>query len=102
MSDGVPFLKMHGAGNDFVVIDRRETSVPVTAAAAQEIGDRHRGVGFDQLITIDTDPDVAAKITFWNSDGTESAACGNGRLGSRCCPIARCLANQSAPPPHQR
>ncbi len=81
MSDSVPFLKMHGAGNDFVIIDRRERFVPITPEAVRVISDRHCGVGFDQLITIDTDPDVAARITFWNSDGSESGACGN---GTRC------------------
>lgn len=82
----LPFMKMHGAGNDFVVIDRRAGGAPVTAALARAIGDRHRGIGFDQMAVIDTDPDVEAKLTFYNADGSEAAACGN---ATRC--IARYL-----------
>ncbi|MCP1336640.1 diaminopimelate epimerase [Futiania mangrovi] len=78
---GLGFVKAHGLGNDFVVIDRRETPCPVTPALARAIADRHRGVGFDQLITVDRHPQVAATVTFWNSDGSESGACGN---GTRC------------------
>ncbi|PZX19040.1 diaminopimelate epimerase [Palleronia aestuarii] len=85
-SADVPFLKMHGLGNDFVVIDRRTRDVPVTAALARALGDRHRGVGFDQLATIDSDARADARLTFWNSDGSLSAACGN---ATRC--IARHL-----------
>ncbi len=86
----LPFMKMHGAGNDFVVIDRRAGGAPVTAALARAIGDRHRGIGFDQLAVIDTDAEVAAKLTFFNADGSEAAACGN---ATRC--IARHLMDES-------
>ena len=50
--NGLPFMKMHGLGNDFVVIDERATGSVVDAAIARAIGDRHRGVGFDQLAVI--------------------------------------------------
>jgi diaminopimelate epimerase len=96
MAKGVsplPFMKMHGAGNDFVVIDRRAGGAPVTAALARAIGDRHRGIGFDQLAVIETDPEVAAKLTFFNADGSEAAACGN---ATRC--IARYLMDESGKP----
>ncbi len=83
-------MKMHGAGNDFVVIDRRKGGPAVTAALARAVGDRHRGIGFDQLAVIETDPDVAAKLTFFNADGSEAAACGN---ATRC--IARHLMDES-------
>ncbi len=86
----LPFMKMHGAGNDFVVIDRRAGGAPVTAALARAVGDRHRGIGFDQLAVIETDPDVAAKLVFFNADGSEAAACGN---ATRC--IARHLMEES-------
>ena len=86
----LPFMKMHGAGNDFVVIDRRAGGAPVTAALARAIGDRHRGIGFDQLAVIETDPEVAAKLTFFNADGSEAAACGN---ATRC--IARHLMDET-------
>ena len=79
----LPFRKMHGLGNDFVVIDARADAPAITAAAAQRIADRRRGVGFDQLILIEPprDPAAAAFVRFLNADGSEAGACGN---GSRC------------------
>jgi diaminopimelate epimerase len=91
-SAGLAFVKMHGAGNDFVVIDQRSRPAHVTAALARALGDRHRGVGFDQLITIDRDTAGAdARLTFWNADGSQAGACGN---GTRC--AARLLMDESA------
>jgi len=82
---GLPFAKMHGLGNDFVVIDRRETGARITATLARALADRHRGVGFDQLAVIEPDPGNAdLALTFFNADGSCSAACGN---ATRC--IAR-------------
>jgi len=79
---GRPFLKMHGLGNDFVIVDARERPFLPSAAAARRIADRHRGVGFDQLIVIEPPKNGAtAALRFWNADGSESGACGN---GSRC------------------
>lgn len=78
---GLPFLKMHGLGNDFVVIDRRSVAAHVTAELARALGDRHRGVGFDQLAVIDEDPGADLRLSFWNADGSESATCGN---ATRC------------------
>ena len=78
----VPFRKMHGLGNDFVVLDARARPLPVTPAAARRIGDRHRGVGFDQLIVMEPPPagaDVFMRIL--NPDGSEAGACGN---ATRC------------------
>lgn len=86
----LPFMKMHGAGNDFVVIDRRTGDARVTAALARAISDRHRGIGFDQLAVIETDDQVAARLTFFNADGSEAAACGN---ATRC--IARHLMDEA-------
>ncbi|MFN3642678.1 MAG: diaminopimelate epimerase [Gemmobacter sp.] len=83
-------MKMHGLGNDFVVIDRRRGGPPVTPALARALADRHRGVGFDQLAVIEADPAVAARLVFFNSDGSESAACGN---ATRC--IARFLMDEA-------
>lgn len=74
-----PFMKMHGLGNDFVVIDSRESTGKVTPALVQALADRHRGVGFDQLAVISVGRDLA--ITFYNADGSHSAACGN---ATRC------------------
>ena len=88
-SHGLPFLKMHGLGNDFVVIDARTGDAVVTPGLARAIGDRHRGVGFDQLAVIRNGEGVTAEIDFWNSDGTLSAACGN---ATRC--VARLLMDE--------
>ncbi|RVT83360.1 diaminopimelate epimerase [Rhodobacteraceae bacterium CCMM004] len=82
--------KMHGLGNDFVVVDRRAAPVEVTPALARALADRHRGVGFDQLAAIDTDDAADARLTFWNADGSLSAACGN---ATRC--IARHLMEET-------
>ncbi len=82
---GLPFMKMHGLGNDFVVFDARAEAIDVTPAMAQAIGHRQFGVGFDQLAVI-TQGAGDAHLTFYNSDGSLSAACGN---ATRC--IARYL-----------
>jgi diaminopimelate epimerase len=81
----LPFAKMHGLGNDFVVIDGRESPrTTVTPALARALGDRHRGVGFDQLALIGMAEDADLSLRFWNVDGSPSGACGN---ATRC--IAR-------------
>lgn len=74
----IRFTKMHGCGNDFVVIDARTAPVRLSPAAVRRIADRHRGVGFDQLVLIEPAGDAAAALRFLNADGSESAACGNG------------------------
>ena len=79
--NGVPFLKMHGLGNDFVIIDARESESPVNAQIAKVIGDRHFGVGYDQLVVITKSKKADVEVVFWNSDGSLSDACGN---ASRC------------------
>ncbi|MCU0908159.1 MAG: diaminopimelate epimerase [Rhodobacteraceae bacterium] len=88
----LPFLKMHGLGNDFVVLDRRgmpAVAVPPRLAAA--LSDRHRGVGFDQLAVVrDDDAGADVRLDFLNADGSPSAACGN---ATRC--IARWLMDQT-------
>ena len=81
---GLPFMKMHGLGNDFVVIDARVAPLEVTADLARALADRHRGVGFDQLAVIESDPSADVALTFFNADGSNSATCGN---ATRC--IAR-------------
>lgn len=83
-NNGIPFAKMHGLGNDFVVIDQRAGAAAMTPELARAIGDRHRGVGFDQLAVIEADPEADLALTFWNADGSVAGACGN---ATRC--IAR-------------
>lgn len=78
---GLPFLKMHGAGNDFVVIDSRGRKALTTPALARALGDRNRGVGFDQLAEIRDSEDADFALDFWNSDGSRAQACGN---ATRC------------------
>lgn len=79
----IPFTKMHGLGNDFVVIDRRSAPVPLESAQICAITDRRRGIGCDQLVLIDPPEQdgTAAYLRFHNTDGSESGACGN---GTRC------------------
>ncbi len=89
-ADGLPFMKMHGLGNDFVVIDERDGVSRVTPAIVAAMADRHRGVGFDQLAVITTKGNADAHLTFFNADGSPSAACGN---ATRC--IARHIMQES-------
>jgi len=84
------FMKMHGLGNDFVVLDGRARKLAMTPALATALADRHRGVGFDQLAVIVPGAEVDAELIFYNADGSISAACGN---ATRC--IARHLMDQS-------
>jgi diaminopimelate epimerase len=91
----VAFRKMHGLGNDFVVLDARARSLRVTPEAARAIGDRHRGVGFDQLIVMEPPPpggpgDADVFMRILNPDGSEAGACGN---ATRC--IASLVADEA-------
>ncbi|MEE8274837.1 MAG: diaminopimelate epimerase [Alphaproteobacteria bacterium] len=78
---GVPFIKMHGLGNDFVVLDARAGGVALDAAWVRAVADRRTGVGCDQLIVIEPAEGADARITIRNADGGVAEACGN---GSRC------------------
>jgi diaminopimelate epimerase len=83
------FSKMHGLGNDFVIVDCRSAPLALDGAAIRRLGDRHFGVGFDQLLTIEPARNPACSFAYgiWNTDGSRSGQCGN---GLRC--IARWLA----------
>jgi diaminopimelate epimerase len=76
-----PFLKMNGLGNDFVVVETRSAPFAPTAEEVRAIADRQTGVGCDQLIVIEKADGADARVRFWNADGEEIAACGN---GTRC------------------
>ena len=80
---GLRFSKMHGAGNDFVVLDLRDGQSPPTPSLASAMGNRHTGVGFDQLLTIEPPraDGSAASYRIWNADGSLAGQCGN---GARC------------------
>jgi diaminopimelate epimerase len=88
----VPFRKMHGAGNDFVVLDRRQGGVAIDAAGAAAVADRHRGIGCDQVVLIETPRSAGTRafVRFLNADGSEAGACGN---GTRC--VATLLAAET-------
>ena len=72
---------MHGAGNDFVVIDQRMSGLAMSPALARALGDRHKGVGFDQLALISEAQEADVELVFYNSDGSTAGACGN---ATRC------------------
>jgi len=76
-----PFHKMHGLGNDFVIVDAREEAFDVTPALAKAIADRRTGVGCDQLIVLEPSDTADLRMRIWNSDGSEVESCGN---ATRC------------------
>lgn len=75
------FDKMHGLGNDFVILDPREKAVTITPAIAKALADRHTGIGCDQLILLEQSKVADLKMRIWNQDGGEVQSCGN---ASRC------------------
>lgn len=81
MSETIPFRKMNGLGNDFVVLDARARELLMRADIARTIGDRDNGVGCDQIIVMRPSRAADVFMEIWNRDGSEVAACGN---ASRC------------------
>ena len=75
------FDKMHGLGNDFVIIDARAEPFDVTPSLARAVADRRTGVGCDQLILLEPSGSADLRMRIWNSDGSEVEACGN---ATRC------------------
>ncbi len=92
---GRPFIKMHGLGNDFVVVDARREPFALTAESARAIADRRTGVGCDQLIVMEPPANGAAEVfmRIRNWDGGEVEACGN---GTRC--VAALIMAESGKP----
>lgn len=81
---GIPFVKMHGAANDFVVVDHREPFLSEPAdALLRRLCDRRRGVGADGVLLLERDPELDFAMRYHNADGGRAEFCGNG---------ARCLA----------
>ncbi|MEX2648083.1 MAG: diaminopimelate epimerase [Alphaproteobacteria bacterium] len=85
----VPFRKMHGLGNDVVVIDARAHEIPIGHRLARALADRHRGIGCDHVLRLEPAEGADAFMRIWNADGEEAAACGN---GTRC--VARLLMDE--------
>lgn len=81
------FHKMHGLGNDFVILDAREGAVAMDAKRARAIADRRTGVGCDQVILLEHSAVADVRMRIWNADGGEVEACGN---------AARCVATLGA------
>src|SRR6516225_11537733 len=79
----IPFLKMHGLGNDFVVVDGRGSAIAVDAAAVRVLADRRTGIGCDQVILLEPPrhPQAQVLMRIHNPDGSEAEACGN---ATRC------------------
>ncbi|MEE4199612.1 diaminopimelate epimerase [Erythrobacter sp.] len=74
----VPFIKMHGLGNDFIVLDAREEALPaMSAPVAARLADRRAGIGCDQLILLEASETDNFRMRIFNSDGGEVEACGN-------------------------
>ena len=74
------FSKMHGIGNDFAMVDARGAPLALDAADIRAMADRHGGIGFDQLISIEQPRDPSCRFYYgiWNADGSPSGQCGNG------------------------
>ncbi|MDN3645695.1 diaminopimelate epimerase [Pontixanthobacter aestiaquae] len=74
----VPFIKMHGLGNDFIMLDAREAELPaVTERSAAALANRRTGIGCDQLILLERSANADFRMRIFNSDGGEVEACGN-------------------------
>ena len=79
----IPFRKMNGLGNDFVVLDARSRALPLGPSEVQAIADRKEGIGCDQIIALEPSQHADVFMRIWNADGGEVGACGN---------AARCVA----------
>ncbi|WP_421854638.1 diaminopimelate epimerase [Novosphingobium sp.] len=73
----VAFRKMHGLGNDFIVIDARAAPVAMSAARAAALAERRTGIGCDQLIVLEPSTTADVRMRIFNADGSEVEACGN-------------------------
>ena len=88
----INFIKMHGLGNDFVIIDKRHEKIKVSKNLINKLSDRKSGAGCDQLITINSSetPNIEANIEIFNPSGDRAEACGN---GTRC--VAKLLFDET-------
>jgi diaminopimelate epimerase len=81
MPSKLPFTKMQALGNDFVILEENHLKNPLTQDQIRWIADRRQGIGCDQVILIHASPSVDGAISFFNADGSDAMACGN---GTRC------------------
>lgn len=88
----IEFIKMHGLGNDFVIIDKRSTNIKITESLIKKLSDRKTGAGCDQLITVNQSNNKLADVAIeiFNSSGDRAEACGN---GTRC--VAKLLFDEN-------
>lgn len=77
----ISFQKMHANGDDFVIVDLRGRANIIDRDVARRLGDRNRGIGFNQLAVISDCDDAAAQLAFWNPDGSTLDACGSATRG---------------------
>ncbi len=89
------FFKFHGLGNDFVVLDRRESGIDLDAAASRRLCDRHYGIGADGVLVVLPEPGTAGRMVVHNADGSIAEMCGN---GLRCVVKYLAEATTSRPP----
>ena len=82
-TEAIPFRKMNGLGNDFVVLDARTRALPLSPDAVRAIADRKEGIGCDQVVALEPSRTADVFMRIWNADGGEVGACGN---------AARCVA----------
>lgn len=85
-----PFIKMHGLGNDFIILDARKSGLAMNAARASKLADRQRGIGCDQLIVMRASDTSDVFMEIWNADGSRVGACGN---ATRC--VGRLLLDET-------
>jgi diaminopimelate epimerase len=83
MTKHLSFTKMHGTGNDFIVLDCTTTPFDLDSKTIQKLANRQKGIGFDQLLVVEqsTNPKMEFKYRIYNADGSEVEQCGN---GARC------------------
>ncbi|KAF5674778.1 diaminopimelate epimerase [Fusarium circinatum] len=78
----IKFEKMHANGDDFVIVDLRDQEIIIDSDIARRLGDRNRGIGFNQLVVLSDCEDAAAFLVFWNADGSTLNACGSATRGA--------------------
>ena len=90
LATDLPFYKMHGLGNDFIVLDSRDNQVMPDEQQMRCLADRHKGVGCDQIMVMrSSDQANTIRLDMFNADGSPAGACGN---GTRC--VARLVMDE--------